>query len=205
VRFRLIPRPEEGFSELFNQVADNMAESARLLRDLFGGLSASEVTQRITACERRGDELTRTILHRLQRTVVPPFDPEDVHSLAEGLDDVIDDIKAASELYVLHAVEDPLPEMLELVDLLVKVADANVALVAKLPKLRDLGPELETIDRLESEADKIYRRSVAHLFSGEFKAFDVLKVKDIVEVVEASVNGIERVSDIIATIAVKHA
>jgi uncharacterized protein Yka (UPF0111/DUF47 family) len=95
--------------------------------------------------------------------------------------------------------------MLELADHLVKIADANVTLMAKLPVLRHLDPELETIDRLESEADKIYRRSVARLFSGEFKAFDVLKFKDIVEVVEGSVNGIEKVSDIVAAIAVKHA
>ena len=204
MRFRLIPRREEGFYELFNQAADNMAESARLLHDLFSGLRPFELKERILECERRGDELTRAILTRLQHTVVPPFDPEDIHALAERLDDVIDDIKAACELFVLHDVQHQLPEMLELSHLLIKTADANVSLVAKLPMLRHLGPELEAIDRLESEADTVYRRSVARLFSGEFKALDVLKLKDIVEVVEASVNGIEKVSDIIATIAVKH-
>jgi uncharacterized protein len=205
VRFRLIPRREEGFYELFNQAADNMAESARLLHDLFSELSPFELKERITECERRGDELTRAILHRLQHSIVPPFDPEDIHTLAERLDDVIDDIKAASELFVLHDVETQLAELLELSSLLIKIADANVSLLAKLPTLRQIGPELEAIDRLESEADKVYRRSVARLFSGEFKAFDVLKLKDIVEVVEASVNGIEKVSHIIATIAVKQA
>jgi uncharacterized protein len=200
-----MPRREEGFYELFNQAADNMAESARLLHDLFSGLRPFELKERILECERRGDELTRAILNRLQHTIVPPFDPEDIHALAERLDDVIDDIKAACELFVLHDVQHQLSEMLELSHLLIKTADANVSLVAKLPTLRHLGPELEAIDRLESEADTVYRRSVARLFSGEFKALDVLKLKDIVEVVEASVNGIEKVSDIIAAIAVKHA
>jgi uncharacterized protein len=109
------------------------------------------------------------------------------------------------ELFMLHDVQEPLPEMLEMGGLLIKVADANVALMAKLPALRNLGPELEAIDRLESAADTIYRRSVARLFSGEFKAFDVLKLKDIVEVVETSINGIEKISDLIASIALKHA
>jgi uncharacterized protein len=205
VRYRLLPRREEGFYELFNEAAENMADSARLLLDLFSEPNVLELKERISECERRGDELTRVILRRLAHAIVPPFDPEDVHALAERLDDVMDDIKAAAELFVLHDVADPLPEMLELGGLLIKVADANVALMAKLASLRHLGPELETIDRLESEADTIYRRSVARLFSGEFQAFEVLKLKDIVEVIEAAVNGIEKVSDLVAAIGLKHA
>lgn len=202
MRFRLMPS-DEGFYDLFNLVAVNLAECARLLRDLLSDADTAGVMQQITACERRGDALTEAVHRRLPQTVVPPFDPEDIHLLAERLDDVVDDIDAAAELFLLHQVTQPLPELLELADLLVKSADANVALVAKLPHLRDLGPELEVIDRLESEADRIYRRSVARLFSGELGAFEVIKLKDIVEVIEASVNKIEKVSDIVEAIAVK--
>jgi len=202
VRFRLMP-PDEGFYELFNHAADNVAESARLLRDLLGDVKAFGVNGQLRACERRGDELTDTIRHRLRRTIVPPFDPEDIHRLADHLDDVVDEIEATGELLGLHGVTEPLPETLELADLLVKSAEAAVALLAKLANPRDLRPELESIDRLESEADRVYRRSVARLFSGELAAFEVLRLKDIVEGVEASVNKIEKLSDIVEAIAVK--
>ena len=89
-------------------------------------------------------------------------------------------------------------------DILVKAAEANVALVAKLAKLRGIEPELQAVDRLESEADRIYRRSVAHLFSGDFNAFDVLRWKDIVEAIEESINGVEKISDVVQGIALKH-
>lgn len=204
MRFRLVPR-DDGFFPLFDQAADNVAESARLLRDLldeFEDVHAKHA--RIIDCEQRGDELTRTILRRLDSSFVAPFDREDIHALTEQLDDVVDDIQAVSELLLLHDVEEPLDEVRELADVLVKAADANVALIGKLAKLRGIESELEAVDRLESEADRIYRRTVAHLFSGDFNAFDVLRWKDIVEAIEHSVNKLEGVSDIVEGIALKH-
>jgi predicted phosphate transport protein (TIGR00153 family) len=215
MRFRLVPR-DEGFYVLFNEAAENVAECARRLRELLdhfaddltsasGTRDLEKLVNLVADCEEQGDELTRTILRRLNSSFVTPFDREDIHALTEELDDVVDEMQAAAELLVLHRVEKPLPEVRDLADVLVKAAEANVALLAKLPRLRDLESELEAIGRLESQADRIYRRSVAHLFSGEFKAFAVLKWKDVVEAIEASVNAIENISDIVESIVLKHA
>jgi predicted phosphate transport protein (TIGR00153 family) len=205
VRFRLIPR-DEGFFPLFDEAAANLAECAGLLRDVIAGLGDTRAGHaRISECERRGDELTQAILRRLDQSFVAPFDREDIHAFTEQLDDVVDDIHAVSELMVLHDVDEPLPEVRELADVLVKAADAVVGLIAKLPKLRGIEAELQSVDNLESEGDRIYRRCVAHLFSGDFNAFDVLRWKGIVEAVESSINGIEKVSDVVAAIVIKHA
>ena len=215
MRFRLVPS-DEGFYPLFNEASENVAECARRFRDLLahfagdatpdlGSRDVEKMVNLVADCERRGDALTRTILRRLNASFVTPFDREDIHALTEELDDVVDEMQAAAELLVLHQVEKPLREVHELVDILVQAADANVALIAKLPQLRGLESELETIGKLESEADRIYRRSVAHLFSGEFKAFAVLKWKDVVEAIEGAVNAIENISDIVESIVLKHA
>lgn len=209
MRFRLIPR-DEGFYPLFDEAAENVAECARRLRDLlddFSGIEESHELQvrRVGECESHGDEITRSILRRLNSSFVTPFDREDIHALTEELDDVVDEMQAAADLLVLHNVAKPLPEVKELTDILVEAAETNVALIRKLPKLRGLDDELEAIDRLESAADRAYHRCVAQLFSGEYKAFNVLKWKDIVEAIEASVNAIENISDIVESIALKHA
>ena len=204
MRFRLIPT-DEGFFPLFDQAAANLAEAARLLHDVLDGYEdAHDKHARIDECERRGDELTRTILRRLDKSFVTPFDREDIHGLTEKLDDVVDDIQAVSELLVLHDVDEPLSEVREITEILVKAADANVALIGKLEKLKGIESELQAVDRLESEADRIYRRSVARLFSGDFNAFDVLRWKDIVEAIEDAVNKLEGVSDIVESIALKN-
>src|SRR4029450_12379818 len=68
--------------------------------------------------------------------------------------------RAPAAPLVLHRVIKPLPEVRDLADILVKAAEANIALIAKLPRLRDMESELEAIGRLESEGDRIYRRLV---------------------------------------------
>ncbi len=205
VRFRLVPR-DEGFFPLFDAAAENVAECARRLRSVIGDLTDLEAKRSLVAeCEKRGDELTSTILRRLNSSFVTPFDREDIHALTEMLDDVVDDMQAACDLLVLHNVTAPLPDMGEMGDILVRAAEATVSLISKLPRLRGLEADLEAIDQLESAADSVYRRSVAHLFSGDYDAFDVLKWKDVVESIEASVNAIEHISDIVESIALKHA
>jgi predicted phosphate transport protein (TIGR00153 family) len=205
VRFRLVPR-DEGFFPLFDEAARNVAECARRLRTLLTNLEdLDEGRKLVRECESKGDELTRSILRRLNSSFVTPFDREDIHALTEQLDDVVDDMEAAADLLVLHRVGKPLPDVVEMADVLVKAAETTVSLVSKLPRLRGLEPDLEAIDALESEADGLYRRSVAHLFSGEYKAFDVLRWKDVVEAIERSVNSIENISDTVESIALKHA
>jgi predicted phosphate transport protein (TIGR00153 family) len=215
VRFRLVPR-DDGFYPLFDDAAENVAVCARRFRDLLDHYfedprsepstrDVEKLVNLINDCELHGDDLTRTILRRLNSSFVTPFDREDIHALTEELDDVVDEMQAAADLLVLHRVEKPLPEVRDLADILVKAAEANVALIAKLPRLRDMEGDLEVIGQLESEGDRVYRRLVAHLFSGEFKAFAVLKWKDIVEAIEKSVNAIENISDIVESIVLKHA
>src|ERR687885_445631 len=107
MRFRLVPT-EEAFFGLFNQAAENAAETARRLREAIDDLPNLEGHhQQVLACERRGDEIT------------------------DELDDVVDDIYAASDLLVLHQVESPLPEMRDLADTLVQATEATVALISR--------------------------------------------------------------------------
>ncbi len=205
MRFRLVPR-DEGFFPLFDAAAENVAECARRLRSAIGDLTDLEAKRSLVAeCEKRGDELTSTILKRLNSSFVTPFDREDIHALTEKLDDVVDDMQAACDLLVLHNVTEPLPDIKEMGDILVRAAEANLSLISKLPRLRGLDADLVAIDELESSADQVYRRSVAHLFSGDYDAFAVLKWKDVVESIEAAVNAIEHISDIVESIALKHA
>jgi len=205
VRFRLVPR-DEGFFPLFDAAAENVAECARRLRSAIGDLTDLDNKRRLVAeCEKRGDEITRTILRRLNSSFVTPFDREDIHALTEMIDDVVDDMQAACDLLVLHHVSSPLPDIGEMGDILVRAAESTVSLTSKLSHLHDLAVDHDAIDELESAADRVYRGCVARLFSGDYDAFDVLKWKDVVESIEASVNSIEQISDIVESIALKHA
>jgi len=205
MRFRLLPTDETYF-DLFNQAAANTARCAKSLQELIADLGALPAhLELIRAAEREGDELTRTILRRLNSTFVTPFDPEDIHALAEELDDVVDDILAVAALLDVVHVEDVLPELKEQADVLVQMADTNCALLAELKTMKGVRPHLDAIDRLETEGDDIHRRALAHLFSGEYPALEVVKWKDIVEAMEAALNTIEDISDVVEAIVLKFA
>jgi predicted phosphate transport protein (TIGR00153 family) len=205
VRFRLVPR-DQGFYPLFNAAAENVVECARRLRELLADFSNVEgQLPRIIECERKGDDISKSIEKRLNESFVTPFDREDILVLTEALDDVVDDILGACDLLVLHNVERPLPEMLKIADILLRAAETAEVLLSKLSKMRGMDDEFQLIDALESEADKVYRQAVARLFSGEYKAFDVLKWKDVFEALEDSINRIERVADTVQSVVLKHA
>ena len=203
MRFRLLPT-DDRFFELFNDAASNAVAGARHLRDVIAD-GAADGHEKINECEHRGDDITKAVLQRLNSTFVTPFDREDIHALAEELDDVLDDIHTVSQLLIVTQVTTTLPEMHEQADLLVKMAEEAEALVARLESMKGNEAHLDTIDKLESEGDRVYRRILARLYSGELDALEVLRWKGIVEALEGALNTIEDISDVVESIVLKHA
>jgi uncharacterized protein len=205
LRFRLLPSDDRFFA-LFNQSAMNTAECARRLSDMVKDFEDLDAKHNLVVdCERRGDQLTTEILQRLDSTFVTPFDREDIHALAEELDDVVDDMLAVSDLLRLLSIKAILPELEEQADLLVQMGDQTVGLMGRLQSMRGTGPFLKAIDQLESEGDTVYHRSLGRLFSGEYEALEVLKWKDIIQAMEAALNTVEDVSNVVESIVLKHA
>ena len=204
MRFRLVPT-DTAFFALFNDSAANVAACARRLRDMLTDPTNAALHEQVEACEHRGDEIVHAILQRLNTTFVTPFDREDIHALAEELDDVVDDMLAVAHRMHASGITTALPELKEQADLLVQCADESRALIERLASLQGVQPHLDAIDRLESEGDAVHRRILARLFGGEFDALEVLRWKDVIEAMEASLNTLEDISDVVESIVLKHA
>ena len=203
--FRLIPR-DEGFFPLFEQAADIAHECAQRLVGILHSVPPTESeVDGIMAAERRADEVVREIGRRLDRSLVTPFDREDIAELATALDDVTDEIFAAADLVLLHRVSNDLPGVFELADLLNQITLASCDVVRSLQSMDNIAEQLETIDQLESAADRVFRRVTSELFSGRHDALDIIRWKDIVEAIEKAIDAVEAASDIIGAIVVKHA
>jgi len=204
-KFRLIPK-EESFYELFVQQAQILVAAAELLKDIVEDFDDIKPrARRLHDLEHEGDEVTHEVMRRLNTTFVTPIDREDIHELASGLDDVLDYMDAAADLLVLHSIEQPLPEMKAQADLLVRATRSTHEAMSKLPKFDDLAEHWVEINRLENEADRVYRQGTADLFSGDFKAMDVLKWKDIIDQLEKAMDKLEDVANTLEGIALKHA
>jgi hypothetical protein len=204
MRFRLVPT-DDRFFELFSESARNVQACADRLVELVAGPTSAGAFDRVLECERRGDQLTTDILHRLDTTFVTPFDREDIHQLAEKLDDVVDDIYQVAALMRVVNVTECLPELVEQARVLARMASEAVLLIDRLETMKDTKGLLESIDKLESEGDAIYRQVIGRLFSGEFEALDVIKWKDITAAMEDALNTLEDVGDVVESIVFKHA
>jgi predicted phosphate transport protein (TIGR00153 family) len=204
-RFRLIPR-EESFYELYVQHGKLLGQAAELLRQLVESYEdVPAKVRRLHDIEHEADEVTHEIMRRLNTTFVTPLDREDIHELASRLDDVLDHLDAAGDLLVLHNIEKPLPEMKAQVELLVQAARTTEEAMEKLPSFDQLSDYFIEINRLENEGDRIYRQAIADLFSGDYKAMDVLKWKDIIDELEAAMDELEDVANTLEGIALKQA
>jgi uncharacterized protein len=205
VRFKIVPA-DEGFYELFTNAARNNVRAAELVRDLFVNYADREaIRERIGQSEHDGDEITHQVIRRINTTFVTPFDREDIHRLASNLDDVLDHIDAAADYVILHNITEPLPEMAKQADVLVRAAATALEAIEKLRTMKGLETYWVEINRLENEGDRIFRRTVAHLFSGDYKAMDVLKHKDVIEELEEAIDSLESVANVIESIVLKHA
>src|SRR6266545_4472842 len=134
MRFRLIPT-DDAFFGLFNDSAANVAECARRLHDLLEDPADPALHEKIAACEHHGDEMVRTILQRLNTSFVTPFDREDIHALAEELDDVVDDLLEVSHRMLITGITTVLPELREQADLVVQCAAETEQLINRLESM----------------------------------------------------------------------
>jgi uncharacterized protein Yka (UPF0111/DUF47 family) len=134
---------------------------------------------------------------------VTPFDREDIYRLAAGLDDVMDYMEEAVDLVLLYEIESLPQGLAELVDVLELAAELTSEAMPRLRTMKDLEEYWIEINRLENQGDKTYRRIVAKLFDGSMEALEVMKLKEVVDSLEAAIDAFESVANTVEQIAVK--
>jgi uncharacterized protein Yka (UPF0111/DUF47 family) len=117
----------------------------------------------------------------------------------------MDHLEATAELASLYELRDLPQETYGTVDLLVRAADSTVLGLAGLRSRDGLEAYWNEVRKLEHEADRIYRRTVRRIFSGEYEVLTAFKLKDLTDGLEAAANAFEHVADTVETMTVKEA
>ncbi len=200
---RFLPR-EEDFYDLFVKQAQNIQAGARALSEMLAHFTGvPEQAQSIKAIEHNGDDITHTIFTRLNQTFVTPFDREDIHELCSKLDDVLDLIDAAASRFVLYRVDAVRPGVADLARVLLATTDEVAAAVKALNKPDHVLTHCIEINRLENESDRLCRTLIAQLFDEEKDPVQIIKWKEIFEVIETAVDKCEDVANVIETVTLK--
>ena len=201
LRFRPV---DTTFYDLFAESAGHLVDGAALLAEMLGsGNDRTAIAQRMRDAEHAADETTHEIVRRVNSTFVTPFDREDIYSLASSLDDVMDFMEEAVDLVLLYELHELPSELANQVEVLQRSAELTAESMPRLQTMQDLEEYWIEINRLENAGDKSYRRILAKLFGGGYEALEVLKLKDVVDSLEAAIDAFEKVANIVEQIAVK--
>lgn len=198
-----MPR-ERRFYELFARqgqlVADTLSELAKSL------LEGRSRHPRLRDLEHQCDEVAQEIYLLANRTFVTPFDQEDIHALASGLDDIVDLAEEVGDKLELYRVQRPSVHARQLGECLESAGGEIARATANLEGFRGLEEARLRIHQLENEGDRLSRDALGELFSDEQRsAADLVKWKDIYDLLEETMDSCERVANLLTTLATKNA
>jgi len=206
VRFKLRPR-DDTFFDYFSRAAANLVRGAELLSELaVPDADVQSVSERLMDVEHDSDSITHELYNKINTSFITPFDREDIYRLGSQLDDVMDHIEAVGSLVYLYGLSKlpALPrEMTELIDVIDRQARVTAAAMPQLKTMKGLKEYWVECNRLENEGDRAYRMLLVRLFSGEYDALTVLKMKEVADELELATDAFEHVANTIETIAVK--
>lgn len=201
---KLNPRNDVFFSILEQQCAQTV-EAARLLCDMVNDFTNVEAKlQLLVEAEKQADNINHEMVQHLNKTFVTPIDREDLHNLAYAIDDIVDNIEAAGTMMVLCKVKVMTPYAQKMANIVLEAAAKLNTLVPNLRSMRDARQQYIAIHTLENQGDDLWQQAFASLFEDGSNPLDVIKWKEIYEMMEESIDAIERVAEIVEEIIQKN-
>src|SRR5579872_1863510 len=202
---RLIPRDVK-FFQMFAEMAGNLRDSARLLKQLLSDFRDIELrVQQLKDIEHRGDDLTHNILTKLNQTFITPFDREDIYRLASSLDDVLDFIYAAGVRLTMYKIKHAPEAAPQLAEIIVRQCDELSSAVAGLERHDKVLEHCVEINRLENDADQVARSAIGVLFEQETDPISLIKLKELYEILETATDKAEDAANVLEGVVLKGA
>ena len=203
MKLTVMPQGGRRFYDLFRQQGELVSQTlTELSKSLLEGKSRHA---RLRDLEHRCDEATHQIHNLVNSTFVTPIDQEDILLLASSLDDVVDLAEETGDkidLYQISVISDAAKAMGE------HLAKAGIEVAGALDRLEgfaELKPHGLEIHRLENEGDRITREAIGELFSKVSDAAELVKWKDIYDLLEATMDACEQAANVMETISIKNA
>jgi len=203
---RLVPR-ETKFFDMFAEMTSNLMDGANVLKGLFQNYSDVPVAvQKIKDIEHKGDDMTHAVVIKLNQTFITPFDREDIHQLASALDDVLDFINSTADRLLMYKIDYAPNAALKLADVILRQSDELSKAVNLLEKNQQKVLEhCVEVNRLENEADTITRDAIGRLFQEEKDPIQLIKIKELLEVLETATDKAEDAANVLETVILKSA
>jgi len=199
------------FYSLFEEVGDGVSKMGRLLKIMVSEPDVDKRAALVSQVEEQehvNDDLTHKVFTELGRNFITPFDREDIHYLASALDDICDYIYSTAKKINFYKVNPNDTGIQKLADLIVEgtiQVDAAIHELRNMRDMRKITDALVKINSIENQADDVFDMSIDRLFDTEPDAKEVIKKREIYQVMETVTDKCEDAANVIESIIIKYA
>jgi hypothetical protein len=199
------------FYQLFENVSEVLVKMGTKLKEVVNEPDfelRGKLIKEVEDFEHVNDELTHQIFTELGKNFITPFDREDIHYLATSLDDIADYIYASAKKINFYHV-DPndvgIKKMADLIDLGCIQVHKAVTELRNMKNMRQITDSLVAINSIENQCDDIFDMSIERLFATEPDAKEVIKKREIYQIMEIVTDKCEDAANVIESIIIKYA
>lgn len=209
--FKFFQPKDRVFYSLFENIVDTVDTMAKKLRELVHEPDFAKrqaIITQIEALEHDNDNLTHQVFQELGRNFITPFDREDIHYLATALDDIADYINSSAKkinFYKVNPQEQGIQKLAECIELGAEAIRIAVKELRNMKNVNAITNALVKANSLENQADDIYDMSIERLFAEEPDAKEVIKKREIYQVLETATDKCEDAANVIESIIIKYA
>ena len=210
--FQFFVPKEKKFYTLYMQQADFIDRASKLLYQMIRETDLQqleELKKEIKACERGGDEVLQSFYSQLFNTVLTPFEREDVHELAEMMDTFLDRIDDSANIILTRRFTDADEDLTTMTENIMFAAESLSSICRDLEFMNNPGKSKEIsrlcqeIKTIEHDNDELYGSYIHKLFEQNYTLTEIIKRKDLVQVLENTTNSAKYISDKIRRIISK--
>jgi len=207
--FNLNPK-EDKFYKLFLEAAQNVNEGAIILKLSLDSLSDKEINvSKIEELEHKGDKLVSVITKELNESFITPIDREDIYSLIKKMDDVLNLTNSTMHRFVMFDINESTEACKLLAEMIVQCTGCIVEIMGELNsvgnKSKHIREKIININKIENEADRLFRKTVSELFKNETSPIEIIKWKEIYQTLENTIDKCEKIANTIEGVVIKNA
>lgn len=202
-----IPK-EQKFFDHFEELADTIERGSQLFLDILNNFEHSEAKlATLKDIEHQADQITHIIFAKLHKTYITPIDREDIHALANKMDSILDIVEGAAVRLYLYGMKKPGKEVIELAMILNNAIAVVNKVIHGLRHRKNSAMIINAcvqIHTIENEGDYLLHQCIARLFQNEKDPFELIKTKELYEMVEDAIDTCEDVTNIVEGIVLKN-
>jgi len=208
LKFSFVP-VEAKFFDHFQAATSNLLEAAKLLQKLLEDYhDIEEVVAQMTELEHRGDFIVHEVTNLLPRTLITPFDGQDIQRLIDAVDDALDTIHAATvrlSIYQITEVRKPARRLARLIVEAASELDFAIKSLEDKKQYAQISQRIVQINTIENTGDRVLEEALRNLMERREDLFDLVRWKEIYELLEQSTDRLEDAGDVIQRVMIANA